>query len=222
MSHILVVEDDPRIVEFLERGLTSNGHLVTVATDGRRALDEGMRDDLDLIILDLGLPEVDGLSVLRTLRGQGVTTPVLVLTARGSVDDTIVGLDAGADDYLSKPFRFDELLARVRARLRDVGNAAAGTDELRHGEVVLDLRRRVATVGGREVELSAREFSLLEAFLRRPGEAITREELLSQVWGYAHSPGSNVVDVYVGYLRRKLGDGVVDTVRGVGYRLGSA
>jgi DNA-binding response OmpR family regulator len=219
VSRILIVEDDPRIVEFLVRGLEANGYLTTTATDGRAAMTEAMRDDVDLIVLDLGLPEVDGLSVLTMLRGQGVMTPVLVLTARGSVDDTILGLDAGADDYLSKPFRFDELLARVRARLRGGTTAAPTTTELTSGQLRLDLRRREATLGERTVELSAREFALLEAFLRRPGEVLSREELLSQVWGYEHSPGSNVVDVYVGYLRRKLGDGTVATVRGAGYRL---
>jgi DNA-binding response OmpR family regulator len=219
MSHILIVEDDPRIVEFLERGLAANGYTTTSVTDGSHALTEAMRDDLDLIVLDLGLPDLDGLTIIRALRGQGVATPILVLTARGGVDDTIVGLDAGADDYLAKPFRFDELLARVRARLRsDTPTSSAGT-ELTHGQLTLDLRRRQVHLEGRSIELSAREFNLLEAFLRRPGEAISREELLSQVWGYGHSPGSNVVDVYVGYLRRKLGNDLIATVRGVGYRL---
>jgi DNA-binding response OmpR family regulator len=219
MSHILIVEDDPRIVEFLQRGLAANGYATTSATDGVRALTEAMRDDIDLIVLDLGLPDLDGLAVIRALRGQGVTTPILVLTARGGVDATIVGLDAGADDYLAKPFRFDELLARVRARLRSDTPASSGDTQLMHGTVTMDLRRRQVHVEGRSVELSAREFNLLEAFLRRPGEAISREELLSQVWGYGHSPGSNVVDVYVGYLRRKLGNDLIATVRGVGYRL---
>jgi two-component system, OmpR family, response regulator QseB len=219
MSHILIVEDDPRIVEFLQRGLAANGYATTSATDGVRALTEAMRDDIDLIVLDLGLPDLDGLAVIRALRGQGVTTPILVLTARGGVDATIVGLDAGADDYLAKPFRFDELLARVRARLRSDTPASSVDTQLMHGTVTMDLRRRQVHVEGRSVELSAREFNLLEAFLRRPGEAISREELLSQVWGYGHSPGSNVVDVYVGYLRRKLGNDLIATVRGVGYRL---
>jgi DNA-binding response OmpR family regulator len=219
MSHILIVEDDSRIVEFLERGLAANGYATTTSTDGAHALTEAMRDDLSLIVLDLGLPDLDGLDVIRTLRGQGVTTPILVLTARGGVDDTIVGLDAGADDYLAKPFRFDELLARVRARLRSEAPTSGDGTQLTQGDLTLDLLRREVHVGERRVDLSAREFNLLEAFLRRPGEAISREELLSQVWGYGHSPGSNVVDVYVGYLRRKLGNGLLATVRGVGYRL---
>jgi DNA-binding response OmpR family regulator len=221
MSHLLIVEDDPRIVEFLERGLAAHGYRTTSVGEGRAAVDAALQDEVDLIVLDLGLPDVDGLSVLQALRGQGVTTPVLVLTARGGPDHTIVGLDAGADDYLAKPFRFDELLARVRARLRSSAPVAAlaPEDRLRVGDVTLDLRRRVAEVAGAEHELSTREFALLEAFLRRPGEVLSREVLLNQVWGFEHSPGSNVVDVYVGYLRRKLGAGVITTVRGAGYRL---
>ena len=224
MSRILIIEDDPRIVEFLERGLAAHSHTTVVARDGATARIEALRDDIDLIILDLGLPGDDGLDVLRDLRGQGATTPVLVLTARGGVDNTIIGLDAGADDYLAKPFRFDELLARIRARLRSDSTAAANgvPGELAGGGITLDLGTRRAHVANREVELSAREFMLLEAFLRNPDQVLSREQLLSQVWGYHHNPGSNVVEVYVGYLRRKLGEDAIATVRGMGYRLGQA
>jgi DNA-binding response OmpR family regulator len=219
MSHILIVEDEPRIIEFLERGLSAHGYTTTVARTGPAALSAAVDGGIDLIILDLGLPGLDGLEVLRELRGRGSTTPVLVLTARGGVDNTILGLDAGADDYLSKPFRFDELLARVRARLRTDSAAAAGTaDDLAVGGIALNVRTRRATVAGRQVDLSAREFMMLEAFLRSPGEVLSREQLLSRVWGYDHNPGSNVVEVYVGYLRRKLGAELIATVRGMGYR----
>lgn len=217
MSHILIVEDAPRIIEFLERGLRAHGYTTTVSRTGPQALARVAEGDIDLIILDLGLPELDGLDVLRDLRGQGTTTPVLVLTARGGVDNTIIGLDAGADDYLSKPFRFDELRARVRARLRTDNNDPT-TEEVSVGGISLDVRTRRATANGRRVDLSAQEFMLLEAFLRSPGEVLSREQLLSRVWGYHHNPGSNVVEVYVGYLRRKLGDDVIATVRGMGYR----
>ncbi|WP_166352932.1 response regulator transcription factor [Phytoactinopolyspora limicola] len=219
MTRILIVEDEPRIAEFLERGLAAHGYTTVVAHDGRTGLDEAHRADIDLVILDIGLPHIDGLDVLHALRGQGVTTPVLILTARGGPENTIKGLDAGADDYLSKPFRFDELLARVRARLRSGATASAeASSELNVGRLALDIRRRQVRIDGREVELSAREFVMLEVFLKRPGEVLSREQLLSGVWGYSHNPGSNVVDVYVGYLRKKLGDGVIITVRGMGYR----
>jgi DNA-binding response OmpR family regulator len=220
MSRILIVEDEERIIEFLQRGLAAHGYTTRVVRDGSAARREALRSDVDLIVLDLGLPGADGLEVLRDLRGQGSTTPVLILTARGGVDNTIVGLDAGADDYLAKPFRFDELLARIRARLRQDGPAGVDSTELTAGGITLDLRTRRATTGGRQVELSSREFMLLEAFLRRPDEVLSREQLLSQVWGYDHNPGSNVVEVYVGYLRRKLGDAAITTVRGMGYRYG--
>jgi two-component system, OmpR family, copper resistance phosphate regulon response regulator CusR len=153
---------------------------------------------------------------LRALREHGATLPVIVLTARGGLDDTLAALEGGADDYMAKPFRFAELVARIRLRLR-----AARREPLvlRHGALALDLRTRRALVDGRTVELTAREFALAEAFLRRPGQVLSRQQLLSQVWGYDHDPGSNVVDVYVRYLRRKLGLERIATVRGMGYRL---
>lgn len=169
------------------------------------------------MILDLGLPGMDGQEVLREIRSRGERLPVIILTARSGVSDTVAGLEGGADDYVSKPFRFEELLARVKVRLRDPGSA--DQVELIVGDVTLDLRARKAHVGSRVVELSAREFILAETLFRHPGQVLSRQQLLSNVWGYDFDPGSNVVDVYVGYLRKKLGKDLIETVRGMGYRL---
>jgi DNA-binding response OmpR family regulator len=170
--------------------------------------------------LDIGLPGLDGFDVLDQMRSSGSRLPVIVLTARDSVTDTVSALEGGADDYVAKPFRFAELLARVRLRLRSTSEQApAGEDVLEAGGVRLDLRTRRARREGREVELSAREFRLVEIFLRHPGQVLSREQLLSHAWGYDFDPGSNVVDVYVGYLRKKLGPETIATVRGMGYRL---
>jgi two-component system copper resistance phosphate regulon response regulator CusR len=168
-------------------------------------------------VLDIGLPQLDGFAVLEALRGQGSTLPVIILTARDSVTDTVAGLEGGADDYMAKPFRFEELLARVRIRLRDT--APNQSVVLSHGDLGLDLRTRVVQVAGKPVELSAREFTLMETFLRHPNQVLSREQLLSRVWGYDFDPGSNVVDVYVRYLRNKVGSNRIVTVRGAGYRL---
>jgi DNA-binding response OmpR family regulator len=174
-------------------------------------------EDFDLMILDLGLPDIDGLDVLRQIRKGGEHLPVIILTARDEVTDKVGGLDRGADDYVTKPFRFEELLARVRARLRPAGTLESRV--LEAAGVKLDLRTRTALVDDQTVELTAREFTMLETLLRHAGQVLTREQLLSHVWGYDFDPGSNVVDVYIGYLRRKLGDEVIETVRGMGYRL---
>jgi DNA-binding response OmpR family regulator len=220
MARILIVEDEQRIASFVAKGLKAEGHGVEVATDGPRGLDEALGGDFDLMILDIGLPGMSGFDVLDQLRAQGSRMPVIVLTARDSVTDTVSALDGGADDYMSKPFRFAELLARVRVRLRQAQDVVGpADDELRVGDLRLDLRTRRATVAGREVDLSTREFALAEMFLRNPGQVLSREQLLDHVWGYDFDPGSNVVDVYVGYLRRKLGTSAISTVRGVGYRL---
>jgi len=220
MARILIVEDEQRIASFVAKGLKAEGHGVEVATDGPSGLDEALGGDFDLMILDIGLPGMSGFDVLDQLRAQGSRMPVIVLTARDSVTDTVSALDGGADDYMSKPFRFAELLARVRVRLRQAQDVVGpADDELRVGDLRLDLRTRKATVAGREVDLSTREFALAEVFLRNPGQVLSREQLLDHVWGYDFDPGSNVVDVYVGYLRRKLGTSAISTVRGVGYRL---
>jgi two-component system, OmpR family, response regulator QseB len=217
MQRILIVEDEVRLASFLEKGLRSSGFTTTVVGDGASAGAVVSDEDFDLVILDLGLPGKDGLAVLRDLRRQGTRVPVIVLTARSDPHDRVTGLEAGADDYLAKPFHFEELVARVRARLR--GDGAAGEQtQLRVGDVSLDLRTRWASAGGDTVELSAREFELLRTFLQHPEQVLSREQLLARVWGYDYDPGSNVVDVYVGYLRRKMGAEKFETVRGVGYR----
>jgi len=220
MSRILIAEDEARIASFLEKGLRANGFTTTVTEDGRDALDLADGDDFDLLILDVGLPGKDGFTVLRELRARGRRLPVIVLTARDSVEDTVAGLEGGADDYIPKPFRFEELLARVRARLRE--QQAPEPTVLRVGEAGLNLRTRRLSVAGRTEELTAREFALAEVFFRHPGQVLSREQLLSHVWGYDYDPESNVVEVYVRYLRQKLGEGWIGTVRGMGYRLEEA
>ncbi len=217
MNRILIVEDEPRIASFLEKGFRAAGYVTTTVGNGLDAVVYARSSDVDLMILDLGLPGQDGLAVLSQVRARGERMPVIVLTARDSVPDRVTGLDLGADDYLTKPFSFEELLARVRARLRDRGRPAETT--LTVGRLTLDLVRRTVTVGGRAVELTAREFLLAEVLARHPGQVLSREQLLDRVWGLAHDPGSNVVDVYIGYLRRKLGADLIQTVRGVGYRM---
>jgi DNA-binding response OmpR family regulator len=219
VSRILIADDEERLAAFLEKGLRAAGHATTTVGDGRGALALCRTDAFDLLILDLGLPDLDGMEVLRELRAAGNRVPVLILSARDEVADKVGGLESGADDYLTKPFRFEELLARVRARLRSSGAPEAA--ELSHGDLKLNLRTRQALVDGRAVDLSAREFAMLELFLRHPDQVLSREQLLSHVWGYDFDPGSNVVDVYVGYLRRKLGRGRIATVRGMGYALRS-
>lgn len=220
MSQILIVEDEPRIAAFIAKGLKSAGFATLVEASGHAAVALAIGGEADLIILDVGLPDIDGFDVLSRIRGQGVSTPVIMLTARSSVADTVAGLQSGADDYMPKPFSFEELLARVQLRLRTDANDPGGAAmTLTHGDLSLDLRTRRATVAGRSVDLTAREFTLAEMFLRNPGHVLSREQLLSGAWGYDFDPGSNVVDVYVRYLRRKLGAEHFETVRGMGYRL---
>ena len=218
MNRILIVEDEDRISSFVAKGLKAEGFTPTVVADGVTGLDYALTGEFDLMILDIGLPGMDGFTILQRVTAERPSLPVIVLTARDSVTDTVAALEGGAADYMSKPFRFGELLARVRLRLRSPGEAPP-EDDLRAGDVRLDLRRRRAYVGEREVELSARELALAEVLVRNRGLVLSREQLLSQVWGYDFDPGSNVVDVYVGYLRKKLGADLVTTVRGLGYRV---
>lgn len=216
MTKILIIEDEPRIAAFVARGLESAGYETSIVEDGADGLAAALTGDAELVLLDIGLPTMDGFEVLRELRSRGSSIPVIMLTARSSTRDTVEGLDSGANDYVAKPFTFEELLARVRSRIRE-SPASAGVS-VGHGDVVLDILGRRATVGGREVDLSAREFALAEQFLRNPGRVLSRELLLSRVWGMDFDPGSNVVDVYVRYLRSKLGPHHIVTVRGAGYR----
>lgn len=217
MPSILIADDEPRISGFIEKGLRAAGFATRVAATGPDALALAQTDEFDLMILDVNLPGFDGFHVLEQLRGSGSRLPVIMLTARVELHDTITGLEGGADDYLGKPFRFDELLARIRIRMRRDEPAAA--PELSHGDLHLDIRSRKARVGDHAVELSAREFALAEELIRHAGQVLSREQLLSRVWGYDFDPGSNVADVYIGYLRQKIGSDRIETVRGVGYRL---
>lgn len=221
MSHILIAEDESRIAAFIEKGLRSSGFTTTIASSGLEILALIQEGTFDLLILDLGLPDKDGLEILEELRGQGQTLPIIILTARDDVHDKVAGLESGADDYVTKPFRFEELLARVRVRLRQTPGIKAeeSKDILQAGAVSLNLRTRQAIVNGKIVELPAREFTMAETFFRYPGQVLSRERLLDRVWGYDFDPGSNIVDVYVGYLRKKLGSDLIETVRGMGYRL---
>jgi DNA-binding response OmpR family regulator len=218
VARILIAEDDPLIGSFIEKGLRAAGFSTFLADDGEKAQGLSLTDEFDLMILDMGLPGREGFHVLQELRARGKTLPVLVLTGRRE-RDAVACLEAGADDYMKKPFHFDELLARVQARLRSPG--VEQTLVLSAGGVRLDLKTRRATVGDRAVELTAREFSLLERFLRHADQVLSREQLLSYVWGYSFDPTTNLVNVYVNSLRKKLGRDVVETVRGVGYRFRS-
>ncbi|HEX9033923.1 MAG TPA: response regulator transcription factor [Streptosporangiaceae bacterium] len=217
MSRILIAEDEPRIVRFLVKGLQAQGYATTCAEDGLQALDLALSGEFDLMLLDLGLPGLDGLEALARLRRAPVRLPVIVLTARSSTEDVVTGLDSGADDYVRKPFRLAELLARIRLQLRPEHRAEEFV--LSNGSLSLDLRTRQVHVGGRTIDLSSREFALAEMFLRHPGQVLSREQLLSHVWGYDYDPMSNIVEVYIRYLRNKIGAERIATVRGAGYRL---
>src|SRR5271167_3586603 len=223
-ARVLVIEDEPGIVDFVRRGLQAAGFVVAVAVDGIEVERLALRDGFDAIVLDLMLPGRGGLDILASVRRARPSTPVIVLTARGEVEDRVAGLDAGAVDYLVKPFSVAELVARVRAQLRVAEQASAST--LRAEDIEVDLLTRKVSRRGRSVVLSTTEFELLVYLLRHQGQVLSREEILSSVWGYQHDPATNVVDVYVGYLRRKLGSpddpAPIFTVRSVGYRLGSA
>lgn len=220
MTSILIAEDEARIAAFVKKGLHAAGFTARIAATGTEALDLALTDEFDLLVLDIGLPGMDGFEVLAQLRGSGSTMPVIILTARAGGSDTVAGLESGADDYMAKPFRFDELLARVRLRLAPAAASQQVAPALAHMGLELDIRTRRAKVEGREVELSGREFALAEELVRNAGQVLSREQLLSRVWGYDFDPGSNVVDVYIRYLRNKLGADRIETVRGMGYRLG--
>jgi len=214
---LLVVEDEERVASFLEKGLRAHGYTVEWVQKGQDALRRLMHPGISLVILDLGLPDLDGLDVLEGLRQRGSAVPVLVLSARGRVDDRVTGLNLGADDYLGKPFAFEELLARVRANLRP--RPTGPPSVLQAGVISINPLRREVIVDGRPVSLSAREFSLLKAFADHPGQVLSRQELLSMAWNIDFDPQTNLVDVYVGYLRRKLGESTITTIRGAGYCL---
>lgn len=217
MARILIIENEERIWSFVRKGLKAAGYSSTVAETGGEALALLSTGEYDLVLLDIGLADMDGFEVLRELRAGRSKTPVIILTARDAVSDRVAGLEAGADDYVPKPFAFEELLARVRVQLRT--HRRAQDTVLSAGDVELDLRTRRLRVDGRTIELSAREFALAELFFRHPDQVLSRAQVLSNVWGYDHDPGSNVVDVYVRYLRQKLGHSRIKTVRGMGYRL---
>ena len=220
---ILVVEDERKVASFLRQGLVEEGHAVEVVGDGAAALDLLLDGSpYDLVVLDLMLPKRDGFEVLKALRSRRIDTPVLVLTARDNVSDKVMGLDLGADDYLTKPFAFEEFLARVRALLRR--GAGQRAPVLRLGDLTLDPATRTVTRGKRRISLTAREYALLEYFLRNPNRVLTRPMIAQHVWGLDFDSESNIIDVYVGYLRRKIdGDGeprLLHTVRGAGYTMG--
>lgn len=218
MSHILIVEDDSRISSFIIKGLKSAGYTATLVEDGKIAYGIAKAAAFDLIILDVGLPGMDGFSLMRALRADEVKTPIIMLTARDSITDTVEGLENGANDYMTKPFQFAELLARIRLRLLDITREEPSPSTLTHRELVLDLRSRQVTIAGRSAELTSREFALLENFMRNKNQVLSREQLLGLVWGMDFDPSSNIVDVYIRALRKKIGEEYVSTVRGVGYR----
>ena len=218
---LLVVEDEKKVASFIKQGLEEEGYAVDVALDGEKGLEMALDRVHDLVILDISLPKRDGLQVLKKLRQQRVNIPVLLLTVRATIEDKILGLDAGADDYLTKPFAFQELVARVRALLRR--RAEAEPALLQVADLILDPARRVVSRGGEKIELTAKEFALLEYFMRNPGRVLTRTLMIEHVWNYDFDTMTNIIDVYVAYLRKKIDSGrepkLIHTVRGVGYVL---
>jgi heavy metal response regulator len=218
---ILVVEDEKKVASFIKKGLEEEGYAVDVAADGEEGLAMALTGVHDLIILDIRLPKMDGLRVLQELRRDSVSVPVLLLTVRATIEDKVLGLDAGADDYLTKPFAFQELVARVRALLRR--RAEADPIVLQIGDLRLDPARRIVCRGGGKIDLTPREFALLDYFMRNPGRVLTRTMITEHVWDYSFDTSTNVIDVYVNYLRRKIDAGrtpkLLHTVRGVGYVL---
>ena len=214
---ILLVEDEDRIADFIVRGLSVEGYRVERVADGEQGLARAAQPEFSLVILDLRLPKLTGEQVLERLRAQGCMVPVLVLSAKDGVDDRVRNLNSGADDYVTKPFSFAELLARIQARLRTQEQMSSST--LEYGRVSLDMRTRRARIDGRDVDLTTREYSLLDTLLRHPDQVLSHTQLLDLVWGYDFDGGSNVVEVYIRHLRRKLAPELIETVRGAGYRL---
>ena len=216
---LLVVEDEKKVASFIRKGLEEEGYAVDLVSDGKTGLIMGLDGIHDLIILDINLPRVDGLSILRELRNKSVKTPILLLTVRAAIEDKVIGLDTGADDYLTKPFAFQELLARVRALLRR--RADAESPLLQVADLTLDPATRLVSRGTQEIALTAKEFALLSYFMRNPGRVLTRTMIAEHVWNYDFDPMTNVIDVYVNYLRKKIEAGgeakLIHTVRGVGY-----
>ncbi|MCU0550910.1 MAG: response regulator transcription factor [Leptolyngbya sp. Prado105] len=222
MNRLLIAEDEARIAAFLEKGFRANGFTTTIAKNGLEAIAMARSDAFDLLILDLGLPGKDGWQVLEEVRGRGERLRIIILTAQDEVEDTVTALESGANDYVTKPFEFSELLARVRVQLRDnvVAKAKSGKETmLQVGDIVLDLLTRQVWIGTDLIEMSVKEFALAEIFLRHPMQVMSREQLLNRVWGYDYDPGSNIVDAYVKQLRKKLGSDLIETIRGIGYRL---
>jgi DNA-binding response OmpR family regulator len=214
---ILVVEDERTLAGFIDHALRAEGYATTVVHDGEAATDEALAGDYALVLLDLMLPARNGLDVLDAIRAEKPELPVIVVTAQAAIEQRVAGLDRGANDYVTKPFSFDELLARIRAALRAPGQREASV--LEAGGVRVDLRTRRVQSDGREVHLTTREFELLAYLARHPDQVLSREQILNAVWGFDFDPGTKVLEVYIGYLRRKLGDGPIETVRNVGYRL---
>ncbi|HET9078499.1 MAG TPA: response regulator transcription factor [Acidimicrobiales bacterium] len=220
---VLLIEDDPGITSFLTKGFTAEGYRTVVTTGVADALGrlDAEGGEFDVVLLDLGLPDGSGEEVLVGLRHRNPTLPVIILTARGRIEDKVHGLDAGANDYVTKPFSFEELLARIRTAVRTTSQPSG--HELVIKDLRLDVLTKIASRAGRRIELAPREWALLELFMRNPTQALSRSLILSQVWDYSFDPGSNVVDVYVGYLRRKINypglEPMILTVRGTGYRL---
>jgi two-component system OmpR family response regulator len=216
---LLVIEDEKKIANLLQKGLREQGYSVDLSHDGNEGLDRATSEPYDAIVLDIMLPGRDGLSLLRTLRDRKITTPVMILTARGEVSERVEGLNTGADDYLSKPFAMDELVARLRALMRRVTGENISLYKV--GDLTMNLVSREVVRGTRKIELTAREFRLLEYLMRSPGQVLTRTQIIERVWEYHFDPGTNLVDVYIQRLRRKIDDGedikMIQTVRGVGY-----
>ncbi len=220
MKRIIIAEDEPCIAAFLDEKLRENGFKTTIAEDGYQALNLARNNQYDLLILDLGLPGLEGTEVLEELRGQREEIPIIILTARDEVKDKVSGLEVGTNDYVTKPVNFEELLTQIRFQLRQfTKNKHEPERILKVGNITLDVRSRTVKLGNRRIELPNQEFILLETLMRHPNQALSRDKILNYVWGYNYEAGSNIVDVYVGYLRKKLGRNLIETVRSVGYRL---